>query len=71
MREYLKAIYHSLKKLIRKKQKSARDEQKVQLRLAVAFIKVNNPFDRYIEYVDSDPLILRHSDDVVEFISNL
>ena len=71
MREYLKAIYHSLKKLIRKKQKSTRDEQKVQLGLAAAFIKVNNPFDRYIEYVDSDALILRHSDDVVEFISNL
>ena len=71
MKEYLTAIYLDLKKLIDEKQKSTKNEQKVQVRVSVVFIKVNDPFDRYIEYVDSDSLILRHADDTQVFISNL
>ena len=69
MKEYLAAIYLDLKKLIDEKQ--TKDEQKIQVRVSVVFIKVNDPFDRYIEYVDSDSLILRRGDDTQVFISNL
>ena len=71
MKEYLAAIYLHLKKLIDEKQKSTKDEQKIQVRVSVVFIRVNDPFDRYIEYVDSDSLILRRGDDTQVFISNL
>ena len=70
-REYLTAIYLPLKKLIDEKQKSTRMEQKVQLRVSAVFVKVNNPFDRYIEYADSDSLILRRADDTQVFITKL
>ena len=69
MKEYLAAIYLDLKKLIDEKQ--TKDEQKIQVRVSVVFIKVNDPFDRYIEYVDIDSLILRRGDDTQVFISNL
>ena len=71
MREYLTAIYLPLKKLIDEKQKSTRMEQMVQLRVSAVFVKVNNPFDRYIEYADSDSLILRRADDTQVFITKL
>ena len=35
------------------------------------FVKVNNPFDRYIKYIDSDGLVLRKGDDTHEFINEL
>ena len=56
---------------IARKQKSTKNKQKIQVRVSVVFIKVNDPFDRYIEYVDSDSLILRRADDTQVFISNL
>ena len=35
------------------------------------FVKINNPFDRYIKYIDSDGLILRKGDNTHKFINEL
>ena len=71
IKEYLTTIYLPLTKLIDKKQQSTKDEQKIQLKLMVVFTKVNNPLDRYFEYIDSDSNILRRGDDTTEFINKL
>ena len=69
--EYLRTIYLPLKKSIDKKQQSINDEQKIIIRVMVVFVKVNNPLDRYIKYIDSDGLILRKRDDTHKFINEL
>ena len=71
IREYLKTIYLPLKKLIDKKQQLINDEQKITIRIMVVFVKINNPLDRYIKYIDSDGLILRKGDDTHKFINKL
>ena len=71
IREYLSTIYLPLKKLIDKKQRSISSEQKVMLRAMVVFVKVNDPFDRYIKYIDSNGLILRKGDNTHKFINEL
>ena len=35
------------------------------------FVKVNNQFDRYIKYIDSDGIVLRKGDNTHEFINEL
>ena len=69
--EYLRTIHLPLKKSIDKKQQSINDEQKIIIRVMVVFVKVNNPLDRYIKYIDSDGLILRKRDDTHKFINEL
>ena len=71
MREYLTTIYSSLKSLIDKKQQSMDDEQKIMLRVMAIFVKVNNQFDRYIKYIDSDGIVLRKGDNTHKFINEL
>ena len=71
IREYLSTIYLPLKKLIDKKQRSISSEQKIMLRVMVVFVKVIDPFDRYIKYIDSNGLILRKGDNTHKFINEL
>ena len=71
MKEYLKTIYSPLKRLIDKKQQSINDEQKIIIRVMAVFVKVHNPLDRYIKYIDSDGFILRKGDDAHKFINEL
>ena len=71
IREYLSTMYLPLEKLIDKKQRSISSEQKIMLRVMVVFVKVNDPFDRYIKYIDSNGLILRKGDNTHKFINEL
>ena len=71
IREYLTTIYLPLKRLIDKKQQLTNDEQKIIIRVMAVFVKVNNPFDRYIKYIDSDGFVLRKGDNTHKFINKL
>ena len=45
--------------------------QKVLLRCIVVFKKINNEFERYIKYIDSDGIMMRYGSNVDKIINNL
>ena len=71
LEEYLDKIKPSLKRQLEELQKSASSEQKVLLKCILVFKKINNEFERFIKYYDSDGIIMRHGSDVDKVINDL
>ena len=69
--EDLNKIKHSLKIKLESLQKSNISEQKVLLRCIVVFKKINNEFERYIKYIDSDGIMMRYGSNVDKIINKL
>ena len=69
--EYLNKIKYSLKSKSEKLQKSNMHEQKVLLRCIIVFKKINNEFERYIKYIDSDGIIMRYGSNIDKIINKL
>ena len=69
--EYLDKIKPSLKRQLEELQNSTRSEQKVLLKCILAFKKINNEFERFIKYIDSDGIIMRYGNDVDKVVNGL
>ena len=69
--EYLNKIKHSIKNQLEKIQESSTHEHKILLRCIVVFKKINNEFERYIKYIDSDGIIMRYGSNIDKTINNL
>ena len=69
--EYLNKIKHSLKIKLESLQKYNISERKVLLRYIVVFKKINNEFERYIKYIDSDGIMMRYGSNVDKIIYKL
>ena len=70
-REYLDKTYLLLKNKLEEIKNSSIVEKKILLRFILVFKKVNNEFERFIRYIDSNGLTLRYGDNVSEFIRKL
>ena len=69
--EYLNKIKPSIKIELEKLQKSDMSGQKVLLRCIVVFKKINNEFERYIKYIDSDGIMMRYGSNVDKIVNEL
>ena len=69
--EYLDKINYSLKNKLEHLQKNTISEQKVLLRCIILFKKINNEFERFIKYIDSDGIMMRYGSNIDEIVNDL